>query len=352
MANLDYYDFSPIRSYNATYNVIAGARGLGKSFGFKDICLNDWFKKREQFFYLRRYKDEISKSGPLFFDDVAYKFPHADFRVRGSVGEVASAETRGQKKREWETIGYFGALSVGQQYKSVPFPLVTKIGYDEFILEKGNVPYLRDEVAAFNNFFSTVDRYKEKTKAFLLANAVEMTNPFFIEWDIRPDEGKEFQTRHSVTMKDGSKRPFIVVHLPEASKFARQVSSTGFGQFLSQSDPEYAEYAVNNKFADAHTELIAPKTSDSKYRFTLETQSQIVSIWFDLASNRFFVTRKRPRAGEKIFTLEKAKAGPGKVVLEYGSRPLSVVRTAYNQGRMYFDTPATRNLFLDVFKRS
>ncbi|MDV2687714.1 phage DNA encapsidation protein, partial [Alkalihalophilus lindianensis] len=77
-------------------------------------------------------------------------------------------------------------------------------GYDEFILEKGNVQYLRDEVAAFNNFYSTVDRYQERVVAYLLANAVSMNNPFFIEWNIRPDEGLEFQPRQMVTMKDGS----------------------------------------------------------------------------------------------------------------------------------------------------
>lgn len=337
-----YYNYGQLLSYNAGYNCVAGGRGIGKSFGIKERSIKDWFKKREQFFYLRRYKDEIGKSAPLFFDDIAHKFPFADFRVRGGVAESASAETRGQKKREWSVLGYFGALSVGQQYKSVPFPAVTKLIYDEFIIEKGNTVYLRDEVTAFNNFFNTVDRYQDKTKAFLLANAVSMDNPFFVEWHVRPDEGREWQTFH-----DG----FIVVHLPDSDKFQAEVANTRFGQFLMKSSPEYAEYAISNKFADANAELVESKTADAKYRFTLETQRQTFGCWFDLGLGRWYITRKRPRGNERVFTLERSNMGEGKTYLEFGSKPLGALRTAFNHGRVWFDEPGTRNLFLDIFKR-
>lgn len=346
VAKLDYYDYGPVLSYNALYHLIAGARGLGKTYGITERAINGWFKKRDEFFLLRRYKDEIKKAAPVFFEAHAHLYPYADFRSVGGVAQVASAETRGMKKREWDTLGYFGALSQGQQYKGTAFPRVRRIIYDECILERGNAIYLRDEVVALNNFYSTIDRNKNTTKLFMLANAVEIANPFFIDWQIRPEEGREFNVFHR--NDDGT--VFGVCHLPGSESFQRQVRATKYGRFLEKTSPEYAEYAIGNVFHDATDERIAKKSPDSKYRFTLETRSQTISIWFDLNTRNFYAVKRRPK-NERIFVIDRTKMGAGKTYIEYGSKIMSMLRTAWNHDRILFDEPNTRNLFLDIFKR-
>lgn len=346
VAKLDYYEYGSVRSYNAQYNAIAGARGLGKTYGAKVNVVEEWFKKRRQFFLLRRYRDEIKKAAPSFFADIAHLFPHADFRSIGGIAQVASAETRGMKKREWETLGYFGALSQQQQYHGTSFHHVRTIIFDEFILHRGAGIYLPDEVTAFNNFYSTVDRNRNETKAFLLANSVEMANPYFIEWNIRPDEGREFQ----VFARNDDGTPFGVVHLPSSEKFQSQVRATKFGRFLEKTSPEYAEYAIGNQFHDATDERLAKKSSEAKYRFTLETRSQTVSIWYDMNTRLFYAVKRRPK-NERIFVIDRNKMGSGKTYIEYGSKIMSMLRTAWNHDRILFDEPNTRNLFLDIFKR-
>lgn len=346
MANLDYYDYGPIESYNAQYMLIAGARGLGKTFGAKQKCLDDWFKKRKEFFLLRRYDEEKKKASRGFFTDIAHLYPHADFRSNGSIAQVASAETRGMKKREWDTLGHFGALSQEQQHHGTPYPNVKRMIFDEAILHKGGGQYIPSELEALNNMYNTVSRGRSEVKLYLLANSVSIANPYFIGWNINPEDGREFQ----VFWRNADRSPFGVVHLPESERYQQQVRQTNFGRFLEQTSPEYAEYAIGNKFRDATDERVAKKSPDSKYRFTLVTRSQTVSFWYDVNTRLFYCTARRPKS-ERLFVIDRTQMSPGRTYLEYGSKILSSVRTAWNHDRILFDSPNTRNLFLDVFKR-
>ena len=44
------------------------------------------------------------------------------------------------------------ALSTSAQHKSTPYPKVTTIIFDEFIIETGTIHYLKDEVKALPRF--------------------------------------------------------------------------------------------------------------------------------------------------------------------------------------------------------
>lgn len=342
-ADLDYYSYKLVNSYNAAYNVIVGLRGVGKTYGFKEMALDDWFKSREQFWYLRRYIDDTKLSTPVFFDDIAHAYPYADFRTRGNVAEVASAESRNDKRREWDVIGHFGTLSVAQRYKSTPYPAVTKLCFDEFIQEKGG-QYLSEEVRKFNNLYSTIDRWNDRTKAYLLANAVSMANPFFLQWKVRP----EAMTREFQRLFSG----FMVIHFPDAATFKEQVDETRYGKFIRASSPEFAEFAIDNKFSDAHLELIDAKTPNARPRWIIETKLGAFSVWHDSKLSAWFLDRKIPKGGNTPrFTIEKNMMGDKKRYLEYSAPMLQVVRTAYGRGRVYFNEPATRNAFYETLIR-
>ena len=123
-----YYDFGRVLSYNAVINMIMGARGLGKTYGAKKIVIKNAIERGEEFIYLRRYKPEL-KNRDNFFSDIAHEFPGYEFRVNGP-----RAEYRLEGDDKWKTMGYFQALSIAGHVKSVAFPLVTTIIYDEFII--------------------------------------------------------------------------------------------------------------------------------------------------------------------------------------------------------------------------
>lgn len=343
-ANLDYYSFDRVMSYNAVYNFIVGARGLGKTYGWKKYVIRlaiRTFQRDgvpEQFIYLRRFKTEI-KGFTTFFADIHHEFPEWDFRVEGNRAQMAPKKSQDDKKRTWTTIGYGIALSNAQSQKSVAYPMVTNIGYDEFIIEKGALHYLPNEAKAFNDFFSTVDRWKDKTRVWFLANALAITNPFFLEYDILPDK----ETPDEFMVKaDG----FICVHFPDSASFTAGVKATRFGRFIS--DTDYANYAISSEFADNHDRLIDTKPSSAIYQYTIETSHGTFSVWFVWEERKVFVQERRPKR-EIVYTTVQNLMQEDKTFLPRNDKHLQYLRARFNKGTCFFDGPRARNAFIQIF---
>jgi hypothetical protein len=348
-----YYSFAKILSYNATYNFVPGGRGIGKTYGAKDKGIADAIKSGiangfdncDQFIYLRRYKEELQMSADTFFADIAHKFPDWDFRRVGFEAQISPAGDREVKRRVWKTIGYFVALSVAQKFKSVAFPRVKLIIYDEFIIEKGVTHYLPNEAIAFNNFYSTVDRWKDKTRVIFIANSVAITNPFFIHYKIDPALADK---NGFLKVNVGESKGFLICHFPDSSQFASEVYQTKFGKFIEGT--EYADYAVGNQFADANDALIGDKRYQARYLFTLDTFGVSFSVWYDMMKDKYHCQEKRPKE-EIIYTLNKERMSEEKTLMTFSDRPLGMLRNAFNQARVTFDKPQTRNAFFEIYKR-
>lgn len=341
---LPYYNYSKLLSFNAVYHMCVGGRGLGKTYGAKKLAIRDAIKKGEQFIYLRRYSKELAAARDSFFADIVAQdeFKTHDFRINGNKAEMAPIETRDEKKRQWSIIGYFKALSTAQNEKSVSFPLVTKIIFDEFIIEKGaSVHYLSDESNTFDNFFNTVDRNQDKTKVFFLANAVSIMNPYFMRHKIRPDECGEWSTLYK--QEEGY---YMVVHFPDAEDFKNAVMLSRFGRYIEGT--EYADYAVGNQFKDNSDGLIGQKTPDARYLFTLETKQVTMSIWRE--KDIYFAQQKLPLQ-QTVVTLVPELMEEGKILAQYNEKMFQLLRAAFKRGRVFFDNPATRNGFIEIGKR-
>ena len=326
-----YYDFRKLLSYNATYNFLVGARGLGKTYGAKKRVIKAYLRNGEQFIYLRRFKTELA-TRQTFFDDIANEFPDIEFRVQGSEAQL-------KRGPDWETFGYFAALSNAQTRKSVAYPKVTVIIFDEFIIERGALHYLPEEAVVFNNFYSTVDRWQDKTKVFFLANSVSIMNPYFLAYDIKPVS--EFVASHE---------GFILAHFADSNDFANEVMQTKFGKFIRGT--EYEEYAVNSVFADNHEYLIARKNAEAGYHFTLQTKGGYFSIWVDnkVSPANYYVQEDRPKH-EIIMVTEPDLMAENKILIGYSDKLLQYLRAAYGRGNVLFDSPRTRNSFVMIFKR-
>lgn len=343
-----FYNYALLLSYNAMYNFVVGGRGKGKTYGWKKKVIRDAIKTQldtpgecDQFIYLRRYKEELKMAATTFFADIHHEFPDWDFRSSTKIAQMAPVSTRDDKKREWYTIGYFVTLSVSQSYKSVAFPRVKKIGFDEFILEKSATHYLPSEAKIFNDFYSTVDRYKDKTKVFFMANSVSIANPYFIEYKIDPDNADK---NGIIIMASG----YMACHFIPEGEFEEQVVTTRFGQFIKGT--EYADYAVANKFADNHKLLIEKRSPNAKYQFTLETDDLTFSVWYDIRTNKYHCEEWRPKR-ETLFTIVKENMTDGKTLLTFNDGVLQMLRSAYRHARMTFDRSATRNAFLEIMVR-
>lgn len=332
--NFEWYKFDKVLSYNAVINCVIGARGVGKTYGAKRLAIKNAINKGEQFIYLRRYKSEL-KNAPNFFNDIAHEFPDWDLKVRGRTAIMRPKTAK--KDDEWTLIGYFVPLSVSQANKSTAYPDVTTIIFDEFIIDKGNLLYLSNEVRVFLDFYNTVDRYQDKTRVLMLSNSASIMNPYFIDWNIIPD-------REIIKYGDG----FVVVHTVDSSMYGAQVSKTRFGKFVTVHSKEYAQYAIENEFQDSTDDFVCKKTGVATHMFNLRTDDGKYSVWFD--SGQWFVQKKIPKTPVTNLTLSK-NMREGEIQATYSDKLMQTLRAAYRQGRMYFDDASTRNGIRKIFIR-
>lgn len=353
-----FYNYNRLCSYNGVFNFVLGGRGIGKTYGAQKRAINRALKHGEEFIYIRRYQDELATSKATFFAAVEKEFPKWEFRSRTesrlALAEAAPAlpegfehlEQKEQKKllkaREWKVIGYFIALTAAQRMKSVAFPKVKLMIFDEFILEKGLTRYLPEEYSVFQSLYETVDRKREETTVFFIANSVSIDNPYFIHYGIDPDASN----REIVVMFDG----FIVVHFPESVAYQEDAKKTRFGRFLRATDPEYADYAISNQFKDNHKLLVQGKDYRADYLYTLETAKGTFSVWNKFGSREFYVQSRRPKV-EKIYTTVAERMSSEKFYLDRSAKTLAYLRGAWSRGDVLFDSPGTRVAFLDVFHR-
>lgn len=326
-----YYNYGPLLSHNAQINLVMGARGTGKSYGAKKLAMRRFIEKGEEFIYLRRYKTEL-KTRDTFFNDIAHEFPKHEFRVEG-----LTAQCRLKGDKEWATMGYFCALSVAQTFKSTPFPLVTTVIFDEFIIDKGVAHYLPNEVDKLLDFYSTVDRYDDRTKILMLSNSVSIMNPYMAKWKISPCEG-------FARYGDG----FICAEFIDSEAFKAEVRETRFGSFITKYNSDYADYSIENVFADNNDDFVMKKSGTANYFATVRTGSGIFSIWMD---GRFiFIQSKRPK-NETRLVLDGIGIKEGEVQVARNAKLMQNLRRTYRQGFMYFESPQTRNIFRDIFEQ-
>lgn len=334
--HFSYYKFNRLFSYNGVFNMVIGARGLGKTYGGKRDVIKNFLREESEFIYLRRYQSEMAAAKATFFDDVEREFPNLGFRVNGNMAEM-TYEPHAEKPK-WRTMGYFRVLSKAQGQKSQTFPKVTRIIFDEFIIEKGLVKYLPDEVTAFMNFYLTVDRFQDRCNVLMFANSVSIMNPYFLEWDIQPNV--EF-----VRKGDG----FVVCHFADSSMFQSEVLQTRFGKFIAGSG--YGDYTTGNVFADDHEYLLSRKSSQSTYYATIRTDDGYFSVWYDRKAQRpiYYIQQKRPKE-ELVFCTDMELMQEGFLFMPRQHKLLQSLRAGFHRGMVLFDSSKARNSFIKIFR--
>lgn len=333
-----YYNFNPILQRNATMNLIAGGRGIGKTYGAKKYGIQRAISNGEQFIYLRRFKTEL-KNTATFFSDIAQEFPNYEFKVRGKWGQMRPAGKFGDEKQGWTNIVFFTSLSNALTLKSVNFMQVHTIIFDEFIIPPGALHYLPSEFDCFLDFYSTVDRNSDRVRCFLLANNVSIANPYFIELGI--DATREW------TKRNGG---YVVCHIPTMDRFEAEAYATNFGKFVKGT--QYGQYAIESKFSDNTSSMVEPKPAGCDLYCTLETRRGIIGVWMNNADTwQIWITSEPKHRGDVRMTMMHEHVTETVSLSERNSWLLRLVRREFNTGRIRFATIAARTVFADILRR-
>lgn len=182
---------------------IYSGRNRGKSFEISSQLIADAWYDKKLFGYIRR-NDCTSYDIEQYFED------KRDFikdmtdglycgitRQKGKLkffSEESDEETGEVNRIIGEDCGYFFALSRQASYKSLQYPEVKNLIYEE-VLTDGS--YLSSEPEKLMNLYSTVRRSKEDFMMWLVSNTVSVVNPYSNSWGIYLAKNKPGEIRLS-----------------------------------------------------------------------------------------------------------------------------------------------------------
>lgn len=89
MSESMFYDVKTVNQYDCLFNFLHGARGIGKSFSLKKLFVESFLADGSQFYYLRRYREDLAKSSKGFFDSLQEQGLFADISFSKDGGKMA-----------------------------------------------------------------------------------------------------------------------------------------------------------------------------------------------------------------------------------------------------------------------
>lgn len=267
MSSTIWYDINKTLTYNALFHFIVGARSTGKTYGFKKWAIESFLKTGKQFIYVRRYEPDMQESRRTFFAALLSAFPDHEFKTEGNRFLI-----------DGKIAGFAIVLSKAASIKSVDYPEVDKICYDEFLITDTTHHYMRDEVQMFLELYQTIDRFRDTTRVFFLANASTVSNPYFIYFNLNLPRSK-----NGISCKN-----HILVELVSTPELTEKRKKSKLGSIIAGS--EYERYSMDNEFIGDDFSFIEKKTENSKPFFNIYYRGVTYGIWGDLKAGRYTVS--------------------------------------------------------------
>lgn len=181
---------------NAQYYMVFSERSDGKTYDGLYHGFKEYISTGNQFAYVRRWLEDLKgKKGKELFKTL---------ECNGEGVNVIEKETKGKwnkvvyKFNSWwlakfdkelntdivdnEPMAYAFVLTQMEHDKSITYPKVTTIIYDEF-LTRGQ--YLPDEFVIFMNLISTIVRLRNNVTIWMYGNTISQSCPYFQEMGIK-----------------------------------------------------------------------------------------------------------------------------------------------------------------------
>ena len=313
-----WYSYDKVLSYHAMLNYIIGERGCGKSYGLKQYLLNRFKKKNRQFIYLRRYDTELKKSlkDNEFFKDIENDpmFIEDEFNVRGDKFYMNG-----------KVCGYAIPLSKASIYKSVPFPNVDIIMYDEFLIDNATYHYLPDEPEKLLDFIETVGRLRD-IQVFCLGNNISLVNPYFDYFNISLPYNSDIKT-----FKNG----LILINYIKNEAYRKVKKESKFGNLIDGT--KYGEYAIDNKSLKDNNNFIKKKNPKSKFFFNIIINNHTYGVWMDYNSNEMYISKMYNANHPVTITFNYKDHTENTIMLKSKSVFFQNLVKHYMNANLYFD---------------
>lgn len=322
-----YYDPNKTLSKQRLFSFVVGARGCGKTYGAKRTAITRFLRTGAQFVYLRRYETEMPAAEMRnFFDDISQEFPDVEF-----------SSYQGLFRINKQIAGWYFPLSKATMLKSIPFPNVELIIFDEFIIEVGVYRYLPNEVRTFLECYSTISRDRDVPVLFL-SNAITMTNPYFLYFNIGLEAGQTVKlTKH------------ICLELIQNEQYAEHVRNTKFGELIA--DTEYGQYNMQNKFLLDTKDFIQKMPVGASYICTFIVENRSIGYFVSPEENLWYLSDKFDPTCKRKYALTFAEHDQSTMLVQKLNFYVRNLCETYCQGNIRFTNQEVKNLMTTILRR-
>lgn len=188
---MKYWDIRPIKKIPALYRVVYGERSNGKTYGVLVELIKQWCEEGSQIGYIRRWPDDIKQRNmqQLFMsitnNSEISRITNGQWNgVKYNNGKfyLIATDTEGTIVVQDEPFCFTFAISAMEHTKSIPYPKIRNILFDEFISRQSYIP---DEFALFMNTLSSIIRERDDVEIWMLGNTVSKDCPYFREMGLR-----------------------------------------------------------------------------------------------------------------------------------------------------------------------
>lgn len=350
---MKYFDWAKTLSYKADVTMVVTERGFGKTYGLRKQFVRDYLKHGARFVEFTRYKNEVAGVSRGYFDKLEEnnEFPSYRFKTDNARAYIASASIERPKGDDWECIGYFVPLSTAQSLKKMTFRNVYRLVLDEAIIDKRinqYSRYLKNEFEILTNAIDSVTRERADNverlhpKLYLLGNACDMLNPYFIAFGVNK------VPEHGYTWFNSKK--FLLAY-PKNKGYARQkAKDTLAGRMASMSDQKYS--ALENKFKTGDLTLIERKPSSAVIKFGWLWKGIAYSYWDDEKGTQCaYICKGFPKgSGAPFVSVSPEDQTVDLRVAERDSKYFMLMKYMYHYALLRYDSERTRNTFFEVMK--
>lgn len=344
-----FYDWDKTMSYHdgeskrALLTMVVGGNGIGKTYGLRKWLVNRFLKTGETFCEICRHSSEIPTISAGWFGKLEANNEFSDklFKTEAGIAYVADRfDSDGNELDKvpadgWNICGYFVALSQFENVKRSTFVNVGTCVFDEFILDrsKPNCRYMRNEFSLLMKIcvavFREIPGDGKDRRIVMMANAVDMVNPYFLEYGISepPRYGFTwFNDKH------------VLLHYVKPWDAEERKSETVVG-LLTSGRVEQQQMFDNVMFGSS-SDFVRKKPSDARFCYAIVYNARRFGVWRD-QKGRMYITDKIPKDG-LTYAISTLDNGVDVVMAKRTSPMLKALCELYYLGMVYYENPALR----------
>lgn len=220
----EYWIKDNLDATGANYRMAFSQRGPGKSYQTKCEAIDRWLENGKQFGLIRRLDNQLNIDKVTeywtdmtdYFNERAHEvFPGFDyFIITPKTGKwtVYGMHNDSMRKDKLGVIGYYFAINCAERYKSVSYPDIDFVIFEEFMSESHS--YLINEFDKLMSIISTIKRRRTNFIVYMLGNTVDMNCPILHDMGINVREmaqgdiklftyygGKNGETKNTVAVE-------------------------------------------------------------------------------------------------------------------------------------------------------